>query len=114
MVGDEQSTLERLDSSDKNASVELSIVIVNWRSKELLRDCLLSLSAVRAARPTEIIIIDGGSFDGCGEMLSADFPFVLFIQWPENVGFGRANNIACRHARGEFLWLLNPDTEVEG
>ena len=53
---------------------------------------------------------DGGSFDGCGEMLAREFPAVSFIQIDKNVGFARANNEAARQASGRFLLFLNPDT----
>ena len=59
------------------------------------------------------MVVDSGSFDGCGEMLSAEFSEVEFMQCPNNVGFGRANNLGCEHVRGEVLLLLNPDTELQ-
>jgi len=60
---------------------------------------------------TEIIVVDGASFDGCGEMLAREFPYVRFVQSMENVGFGRANNLGVRVATGAYLLLLNPDTQ---
>ena len=72
----------------------LSIVIVNWNSKDLLRQCLLSIRCHCADIRPQLIVVDGGSFDGCGEMLAAEFPEAEFIQSPDNVGFGRANNLA--------------------
>jgi GT2 family glycosyltransferase len=90
----------------------LSIVVVNWNSKELLRQCLLSLKATAAQLAPQIVVVDGGSFDGCGEMLALEFPDVVFIQSQENIGFGRANNLGFEKAVGEALLLLNPDTEV--
>jgi N-acetylglucosaminyl-diphospho-decaprenol L-rhamnosyltransferase len=91
----------------------LSIVIVNWNSKDFLRQCLLSLRAHGAALHPQIIVVDGGSFDGCGEMLAGEFPEVEFIQSPDNLGFGRSNNLGVARATGEFLLLLNPDTEIK-
>jgi GT2 family glycosyltransferase len=92
--------------------VTISIIIVNWESKDLLRKCLRSLEQYEPSRDHEIIVVDSGSFDGCGDMLSHEFGYVRFIQSQENVGFGMANNIGVRHARGSVLVLLNPDTEL--
>lgn len=90
----------------------LSIVIVNWNSKDLLRQCLLSLETTAAELAPQVVVVDGGSFDGCGEMVAAEFPSVLFVQSEDNIGFGRANNAGFKQATGEALLLLNPDTEV--
>lgn len=90
----------------------VSILIVNWNSRELLRNCLLSIRATCADQSLQIVVVDGGSFDGCAEMLAAEFPEVDFIQSKDNVGFGRANNLGLLRVTGEVVWVLNPDTEV--
>src|SRR5664280_1246315 len=92
-------------------AVDLSIIIVNWNSKSFLRQCLISLGARCKSPASEVIVVDGGSFDGCAEMLAQDFPWVIFIQSETNVGFARANNSAVSRARGRCLLFLNPDTE---
>lgn len=92
--------------------MKLSILIVNWNSKEYLRKCLLSIRETCGRIEPQIVVVDGGSFDGCAEMLNAEFPEVEFIQSPENIGFGRANNIGFERVTGEALLLLNPDTEL--
>ena len=91
----------------------LSIVIVNWRSKDYLRGCLRAVAATCAELSPEIIVVDGASFDGCGEMLAAEFPYVHFVQIQENIGFGQCNNLGFSHATGEVVMLLNPDTELQ-
>lgn len=91
---------------------ELSVIIVNWNSKDFLRRCLASLDAHRRDISLEIIVVDSGSFDGCGEMLVCEFPAVKFIQSGKNVGFARANNLGALSARGQYLWFLNPDTQL--
>jgi GT2 family glycosyltransferase len=91
----------------------LSIVIVNWRSKDYLRGCLRAVAATCADGAPEIIVVDGASFDGCGEMLAAEFPHVRFIQSEENIGFGQCNNLGFSHATGDVILLLNPDTELQ-
>src|SRR5258708_473456 len=91
--------------------MDLSIIIVNWNSKDFLRGCLKSIRAHPPSRPYEIIVVDNGSFDGCGEMLAKEFPGTIFVQSEKNVGFARANNLGFEHASGEVVWFLNPDTE---
>ena len=91
----------------------LSILIVNWRSKDYLRRCLDSIQSTCAGLSPQIVVVDGGSFDGCGEMLAAEFPHVIFIQSPENIGFGRCNNLGFEQVTGEAVLLLNPDTELK-
>lgn len=95
----------------ENQPLELSVIIVNWNSKEYLRQCLNSLHHHCPDVKFEVIVIDGASFDGCGEMLAKEFPSVSFIQSEKNVGFAKANNLGARRARGKYLLLLNPDTE---
>lgn len=91
---------------------ELSVIIVNWNSKDFLRRCLASLDAHVRDVSLEVIVVDSGSFDGCGEVLAREFPSVKFIQSEKNIGFARANNLGARSANGQFLWFLNPDTEL--
>ena len=87
-----------------------SIIIVNWNSKAYVRECLASLFTHHPHADIEVIVVDGASFDGCDEMLAQEFPSVTYIQSPENVGFARANNLGVRHATGDHLFFLNPDT----
>lgn len=90
----------------------LSIIIVNWNSKDYLRGSLASIRATCAHLQPEIVVVDGASYDGCDQMLEREFPGVRFIQSPENVGFARCNNLGLQVARGDFILLLNPDTEL--
>jgi GT2 family glycosyltransferase len=99
-------------ASAQPGPMTLSIVIVNWNSKEFLRKCLESIRETRGGLATQVIVVDGGSFDGCREMLEAEFPEVEFIQSPDNIGFGRCNNLGFELVTGENLLLLNPDTEL--
>lgn len=99
-------------SHPQHAAVDLSIIIVNWNSKEYLRKCLASIVAETGRLRYEIIVIDSGSFDGCGEMLRKHFPQVRFIQSEQNLGFARANNEAFALSTGACVLFLNPDTEV--
>lgn len=90
----------------------LSILIVNWNSKNFVKECLASLRRACSGLHVQIIVVDGGSFDGCAEMLAESYPEVLFLQAGQNIGFGASNNLGATKATGDALLLLNPDTEV--
>jgi len=92
--------------------MELSIIIVNWNSKDYLFECLASIKAETDGIESEVVVIDSGSFDGCKEMLYESYPKVRFIQSNKNVGFAKANNLAFEVSRGENLLFLNPDTII--
>lgn len=95
-------------------SPDLSIIIVNWKSADYLRKCLESINSGKTKIDHEIIVVDNASYDGCGEMLNTQFPSVIFIQSPENLGFSRANNLGFQNSSGKRLLFLNPDTELIG
>ncbi len=96
----------------------LSVVIVSWNVRELLRGCLRSLFAdlEGAALKAQVWVVDNASADGSAEMVAADFPQARLIASKENLGFAAGNNVALRAMQTEhespFVWLLNPDTEV--
>ena len=92
--------------------MDVSIIIVNWNSKQFLRACIESVRRHTAGIGYEIIVVDSGSFDGCGELLRAEFPQVRFLQSDRNIGFAAANNLGCRDVGGRFVLFLNPDTEL--
>jgi len=92
--------------------MDLSIIIVNWNSKEYLQKCIASILLWTSDIKYEIVVIDSASFDGCGEMLRQLFPQVRFIQSDKNLGFAKANNAACRESSGRYVLFLNPDTEL--
>jgi N-acetylglucosaminyl-diphospho-decaprenol L-rhamnosyltransferase len=93
--------------------MDLSIIIVNWKSAEFTRQCLRSIFANSAGLSCEVIVVDNASDDGCGEMIKAEFPDVTFIQSAKNVGFSGANNLAFIQSRGRNVLFLNPDTEIQ-
>lgn len=94
------------------APVAVSIIIVNWHSKEFLRQCLASITHFPPTENYEVIVIDGASFDGSAELVATAFPNFRFLQSQKNLGFAGCNNIAAQQARGKYLLFLNPDTEV--
>ena len=90
---------------------ELSVLVVTYGSPELTRACLASLLA-EAPESCEVIVVDNASGDGTPDMVEREFPAIQLIRSDRNLGFARANNVAARAARGEYLLLLNPDTIV--
>jgi GT2 family glycosyltransferase len=100
------------ETDKEDTSVDLSIIIVNWNSREYTKKCLASIYAYMEGISYEVVVIDAGSFDGCGEMLQENFPRVRFIQSNQNLGFARANNVAFKASRGRDVLFLNPDTEI--
>ena len=96
------------------APPDLSILIVNWNSRDFLRKCLASTYAETRGLTFEVIVVDNASFDGAAEMAAAEFPQVRFLQSETNLGFACANNFAFEHSVGKVVLLLNPDTEVIG
>lgn len=89
---------------------DLSIVIVNWNTCELLRDCLDSLPAASDGLSYEVFVVDNGSADDSAVMVGNLFPDVMLIEAGSNLGFARANNLALPRTRGRSVLLLNPDT----
>lgn len=94
--------------------VDASVIIVNWKVRELLRGCLESVRSDSGltAGAVEVIVVDNDSGDGSVEMVREAFPDVRVIANDENLGFGRANNQALGLCRGRYVVLLNPDTVV--
>lgn len=91
----------------------VSVVIVNWNAAELLRSCLDSLRIESASEEIETIVLDNASTDDSVKMIRRDYPEVSLIASDENLGFARGNNVAIRETRGEYVFLLNPDTIVQ-
>jgi len=93
--------------------MDLSIIVVNWNTQEMLSQCLKSVDkTVRASDCLEVetIVVDNASADGSVQMVREQFPWTRLIENMENLGFARANNQALKLARGNKLLLLNPDT----
>jgi len=88
----------------------VSVVIVNWNTKEKLRSCLSSLNLQTV--PTNIIVIDNNSSDGSAEMVKKEFPIVELCAENRNHGYARGNNIGFSRTTSEFILTLNPDTEL--
>ncbi|SHL66719.1 hypothetical protein SAMN05444414_12542 [Roseovarius marisflavi] len=94
--------------------IDLSIVIVNWNTRKMTRECLASVSSGLGDLAAEILVVDNASTDGSADMVEADFPEVALIRNSENRGFAAANNQGFNMARGKHVLLLNTDTLVHG
>lgn len=93
-------------------TIELSVVVVNWNTRDLLADCLASVYAGVGDLSVEVIVLDNASTDASATMVRERFPWVRLIENRENLGFAGGNNAALREARGDILLLLNPDTVI--
>ncbi len=92
--------------------MRVSIIIVSWNVKALLEKCLVSLERYTDPAQCQVIVVDNASTDGTVAMMQERFPWVEVIANTENAGFARANNQALAKATGEYILLLNPDTEI--
>jgi len=92
--------------------MRLSVVIVNWNSREHLRDCLASLGA-QSHRDLEIVVVDNGSSDGSAEMVAGVFPAVRLIRSGENLGFAEGCNRGFAASTGPWIATVNNDAVAE-
>jgi GT2 family glycosyltransferase len=92
--------------------LDLSVIIVNWNTSELLRNCLASVYEQTVDLDYEVIVVDNASTDSSLKMLKSDFPQVVLIENEENRGFAAANNQAIAVTKGRYILLLNSDTVI--
>lgn len=94
--------------------ISTSVVIVSYNTKNLLENCLRSLKKATEQNDNVVVwVVDNDSGDGSTQMVRKKFPWVNLIVNKENLGFATANNQAIRKLRGEYIFLLNPDTVVQ-
>lgn len=93
--------------------VDISIIIINWNTKQLLLDCIASVYGTVHKAAFEIFVVDNGSTDRSVEAVADKFPDVTIIANIRNEGFAKANNAAMRRMTGEFAVLLNSDTVLK-
>lgn len=107
----------RMNEIKKVASNEggcdLSVVIVSFNTREVLRRCLKTLEAEAEQLSLEVLVVDNGSRDGSVDMVARDFPKVRLIHSGTNLGFGPANNLMFPAARGRYMVLLNSDAFLQ-
>ena len=92
--------------------MDVSIIIVNFNTKLLLKNCINSILKYTKDLEYEIIVSDNNSTDGSIEMIKSDFPKIILLENKANIGFGAANNRALTIAKGKYIFYLNSDTEI--
>ncbi len=92
--------------------LDVSVIIVSWNTRDILRDCLRSVFEQTHEIAFEVIVTDNASHDGTVDMIRQEFPQVIVIANKDNRGFAAANNQAMEIAKGRYVLLLNPDTLV--
>src|SRR5690348_15812364 len=90
----------------------VSIIIVHYHVKKELFACLESLKKMKTKTSFEVIVVDNDERKTIKNSLKKKYPFVRYIESPENNGFGAGNNRGANTAKGKYLFFLNPDTEV--
>ena len=95
--------------------VDLSVIVLSYNTKDLLRNCLQSIFASETDHySVEVIVVDNASNDGSVQIVEREFPKVKLIQSKKNLGFSGGNNLGLQEAAGKYILFLNSDTEVIG
>ena len=93
--------------------IDLTIIIVNWNTRQLLLDCLDAVAqdiCKNAGRQIEVVVVDNASTDGSAEAVIAQHPDVRLLRNLTNTGFAAANNRGIQESDSQFVYLLNSDT----
>jgi GT2 family glycosyltransferase len=105
-----KSTRARTAEAAVGEAIDVSVCVVNWNCRDVLRACLQSLRDQPNDVRYEVLVVDNASTDGAAEMVAREFPEFVLLRNQENVGFARANNRAAGRAQGRYLFFLNNDT----
>lgn len=92
-----------------NHACDVSVVIISYNTRDWMDKCLSSIAGAAVTSKVEVIVVDNASKDGSADHVAAGHPEVQLFRNTVNVGFGRAVNQGAKHARGEYVMLLNPD-----
>lgn len=98
--------------SESTQEIDVTVVIVNWNTRGILRDCLESIYAQTEDILFEVVVVDNGSTDGSATMVQAEFPQAILVANSKNLGFAAANNQGIEISKGRYVLLLNSDTVV--
>lgn len=89
--------------------MKLSIVVLNYKSRNLVKYFLKRVLQFKLPFRLEIIVVDNNSGDGIGEMIKHDFPVTKFVQTKKNLGMGGGNNLGIKKSQGDYILIANPD-----
>lgn len=89
--------------------MDLSVIILNYRTRGLLIECLRALALARPALSYEIIVVDNASGDGAAALVRKEFQSIRVIESPRNLGYAGGNNVGLKVATGRYLMIMNPD-----
>lgn len=92
--------------------MDLTVGIINWNTKDLLKDCLASIQRGKYLDIVNVVVVDNNSADGSQEMVKDAFPQVNLIENSSNVGYAAAANQILRSSETSYIFLLNSDTEI--
>lgn len=92
--------------------IHLSVIILNFNTKEYLRSCLQSIKQSKDNLNKEIYVVDNASIDRSAEMVKKHFPEIKLLQSKRNIGYAAGNNLALKKAKGNYILLLNSDTKI--
>ncbi len=92
--------------------MDLSIIILNYKTKGLTKQCLKGLQLLNPKIDYEIIVVDNSSHDGTVEMIREEFPSVKIIESAVNCGYAAGNNLGIKQATGKYIMILNPDVSI--
>ena len=93
-------------------NITVSIIIVNYKVKEKLLECISSIYESKPKTSFEIVVVDNDEAETIEKELKVRFPKIRYIKSEKNLGYGGGNNLGAKNARGEYLFILNPDTFV--
>ena len=107
--------MAELEEYMKQEQTKLSVVILNWNTRKLLKQCLKSLISNLKSQISnvEIIVVDNASHDGSQQMIRSEFPKVKIIQNENNLGYAKGNNVGIAVAVGKYVMLLNTDIIIK-
>lgn len=91
----------------------LSIIVLNFKAKRLLRECLRSIRFANPQLRYEVIVVDNESRDGTAEMVKSEFPEHVLIESGSNLGYAGGNNLGIHKAQGAYVMIMNPDIFVK-
>jgi GT2 family glycosyltransferase len=109
-------TIKRINKKSRDVEkskavnpIDLSIIILNYKTKGLLRECLKEIRTVSPNLNYEIIVVDNGSNDGTAEMMKNDFSDIKFVASCRNLGYAAGNNLGIKESRGRYVMIMNSD-----